>query len=94
MVLPDSPNQRWSLDFVSDSLVCGRRLRILSLFDDFSPESPALVADKSLSVARVVRETSLAMTERRSGRIIGADRISVGYCSTRDFDAGLRYEMC
>src|SRR5690606_9411826 len=29
MALPQGPNQRWSLDFVSDSLVCGRRFRIL-----------------------------------------------------------------
>ena len=25
MVLPDGPNQRWSLDFVSDTLTCSRR---------------------------------------------------------------------
>ena len=29
MVLQEGPNQRWSLDFVSDSLICGRRFRIL-----------------------------------------------------------------
>ncbi|MXO92596.1 IS3 family transposase [Erythrobacter arachoides] len=60
MVLPDSPNQRWSLDFVSDSLICGRRFRILCVVDDFSRECLALVADTSLSGARVARElTSL-----------------------------------
>jgi putative transposase len=26
MALPDGPNQRWSLDFVSDALACGRHL--------------------------------------------------------------------
>ncbi|MBL4897957.1 MAG: IS3 family transposase [Erythrobacter sp.] len=60
MVLPDGPNQRWSLDFVSDSLICGRRFRILCVVDDFSRECLALVADTSLSGARVARElTSL-----------------------------------
>jgi len=29
MVLPDGPSQRWSLAFVSDSLVCDRRFRML-----------------------------------------------------------------
>ena len=29
------PNQRWSLDFVSDTLSCGRRIRILAVVDDF-----------------------------------------------------------
>lgn len=28
MTLPQGPNQRWNLDFVSDTLVCSRRIRI------------------------------------------------------------------
>ena len=36
MAIPQGPNQRWSLDFVSDSLSCGRRFRILNVIDDFS----------------------------------------------------------
>lgn len=28
MTLPQGPNQRWSLDFVSDTLVCSRRIGI------------------------------------------------------------------
>lgn len=55
MVLPDGPNQRWSLDFVSDSLICGRRFRILCVVDDYTREGLALVADTSLSGARVAR---------------------------------------
>ncbi|PXW80512.1 hypothetical protein BZA02_1051, partial [Ruegeria sp. P4] len=31
-------NQRWSLDFVSDSLSDGRRFRVLCVIDDFSRE--------------------------------------------------------
>ena len=56
MVLPDSPNQRWSLDFASDTLADGRRFRILCVVDDFSRECLALVADTSLSGKRVARE--------------------------------------
>jgi putative transposase len=48
--LPQERNQRWSLDFVSDALVDGRRFRILIVVDDFSRECLALVADNSLSV--------------------------------------------
>lgn len=55
MVLPDGPNQRWSLDFVSDALTDGRRFRILAVVDDFSRENLVLVADTSLSGQRVVR---------------------------------------
>jgi putative transposase len=56
MALPDGPNQRWSLDFVSDSLVCGRRFRSLCVVDNFTRECLTLVADTSLSGARVARE--------------------------------------
>ena len=56
MMLPEGPNQRWSLDFVSDSLTCGRRFRILCIVDDYTRECLALVADTSLSGARVARE--------------------------------------
>jgi len=55
MALPDGPNQRWSLDFASDTLTDGRRFRILCVVDDFSRECLALVADTSLSGQRVGR---------------------------------------
>ena len=38
MAIPQEPNQRWSLDFVSDSLACGRRFRMLNVIDDYSRE--------------------------------------------------------
>ena len=48
-------NLRWSLDFVSDAFTDGRRFRILAVVDDFTRENLALIADTSLSGARVVR---------------------------------------
>lgn len=56
MEIPPGPNQRWSLDFVSDSLSCGRRFRILNVIDDFSRECLAAVVDTSLPGIRVGRE--------------------------------------
>jgi putative transposase len=64
MVLPDGPNQRWSLDFVNDALTDGRRFRILTVIDDYTRENLALVADTSLSGLRVSRELSKIVTER------------------------------
>ena len=49
MAIPQGPNQRWSLDFVSDALASSRRFRILTVVDDFSRECLALVVDNSLS---------------------------------------------
>jgi putative transposase len=56
MVLPDGPNQHWNLEFVSDSLICRRRFRILCVVDDCTRECLTLVTDTSFSGARVVRE--------------------------------------
>ena len=39
MVIPLLPNERWSLDFVQDALAEGRKLRILTILDDFSREA-------------------------------------------------------
>ena len=33
MPVPALPNDLWALDFVSDQLVCGRRFRILAVYD-------------------------------------------------------------
>lgn len=63
MTIPQEPGQRWSLDFVSDALICGRRFRILAVIDDFSRKNLALVADTSLSGGRVARELT-ALVER------------------------------
>ena len=64
MVVPDGPNQRWSLDFVSDALTDGRRFRILDVVDEFTRENSALVADISLSGLRVTRELDWVISER------------------------------
>ena len=37
MTMPQGPNQRWSLDFVSDAFACGRRFRILCVVDELAP---------------------------------------------------------
>jgi putative transposase len=62
--VPEQPNERWSLDFVSDSLSDGRRFRMLAIVDDCTRECLALVADTSLSGARVARELDRVCTWR------------------------------
>jgi putative transposase len=56
MAVPMAPNQRWSLDFLSDQMTDGRRFRILAVIDDCTRECLALVPDTSISGVRVVRE--------------------------------------
>jgi putative transposase len=64
MTMPQGPNQRWSLDFVSDAFACGRRFGILCVVDDFTRECLSLVADTSLSGARVARELDGVLAAR------------------------------
>ena len=47
MALPQGPNQRWSLDFLSDAFADGRRFRILAIVDDFTRECLTLVPASS-----------------------------------------------
>ena len=62
--MPLAPNQRWSLDFVSDQMTDGRRFRILTVIDNCTRECLALVADTSLSGARVARELDAIIARR------------------------------
>ena len=64
LALPNGPNERWSLDFVSDCFSNGRRFRILAIVDDFTRESLALIADTSLSGIRVARELDALIARR------------------------------
>ena len=61
---PTAPNQRWSLDFLSDQITDGRRFRILAVVDDCTRECLALLADTSLSGRRVARELNDIMRRR------------------------------
>jgi putative transposase len=62
--IPQGPNQRWSLDFLSDAFAEGRRFRILAVVDDFTRECLALIADTSLPGLRVVRELEAIIARR------------------------------
>jgi putative transposase len=52
---PETINQVWSMDFMSDSLWNGRRFRLLNIMDDYNREVLALEADISLPSAKVIR---------------------------------------
>jgi len=54
-VLPEGPNERWSMDFMADSLATGRGFRTLNVVDDYSRECLAIEVDSSLSGERVAR---------------------------------------
>jgi putative transposase len=47
LVIPSRLNDTWSMDFMSDTLVTGRRFRVLNIIDDYNRE--ALVTDSQHS---------------------------------------------
>lgn len=51
MVVPLRPDERWSLDFVSDQLTDGRRFRILAVVDDCTRRVPGTLDYVSLGHA-------------------------------------------
>jgi putative transposase len=55
ILAPAGPNERWSMDFVSDALGDGRKFRALTIVDDFTRESPAIEVEFSLTGERVAR---------------------------------------
>jgi len=52
---PSRRGERWSMDFMADTLADGRGFRTLNVVDDFTRECVAIEVDRSLPGLRVVR---------------------------------------
>lgn len=64
LAVPASPNQVWSIDFMSDSLIDGRKFRLLNILEDFNRESLAIEVDTSLPSLRVIRVLERLIQQR------------------------------
>jgi len=53
--VPESINQVWSMDFMSDNLMDGGSIRTFNVLDDFNREGLGIDVDLSLPSARVIR---------------------------------------
>jgi putative transposase len=67
------PDQRWAMDFVSDTLASGRTFRALTMVDEFTRESLAIEVDTSLPGLRVVRVLERIVAQRRTPEEIRVD---------------------
>ena len=70
---PEKINQKWSLDFVHDALFDGRRIRLMTIVDDYTRECLKIVVDTSLSGIRVKRELDKIIEERGKPEAIQSD---------------------
>lgn len=73
MLLPDGPGERWSIDFVSDALVEGRKIRVLTAIDNFTRECVTLEVASSLSAQAVTAALDLAIEVYGKPRVITCD---------------------
>src|SRR5437588_7674980 len=66
-------NQEWALDFVHDSVDCGRAIRVLSVVDAYTRECLALEVDTSFASRRVTRVLEQIVAERGQPLAIRCD---------------------
>jgi putative transposase len=73
LLIPEGMNKSWSKDFMSDSLVDGRRFRLLNVMDDYNRESLAIEVDTSLPTLRVIRVLERLVENRGTPESIRMD---------------------
>lgn len=73
LVIPQGINKTWSMDFMTDSLVDGRRFRLLNIMDDYNRESLVVEVDTSLPSLRVMRVLNRLIEFRGNPDVIRVD---------------------
>ena len=72
--VPTRPDERWSMDLLTDTLAEGRPFRVGTLVDDATRECPVLLVDRSVPARRVIDGLEMALLlrgrHRRSRTII------------------------
>jgi putative transposase len=86
LVVPEAPNEVWSMDFIADQLADGRAFRTLNVLDDFNRDGLAIEVDFSLPAERVVPALEQIIAWRGKPlviRVIMVPNMSVGACRPR-----------
>ena len=96
IVLPIGPNITWSMDFMHDALVTGRKYRTFNVMDDFNREALAIEIDFSLPSERVIRALRQLILWRGKPAAIrcdnGPEYVSQAMLDWAD-EAGIRIEF-
>jgi len=74
LLVPHRPSEIWSIDFVMDALDRGRRLKCLTIVDDFTKEAIDIVVDYGISGHYVTRVLDRAGHFRALPRVIRTDQ--------------------
>ncbi len=70
---PQRPLERWSMDFVQDTLGGGRVFRVLTIVDDCTRYCPAIVVDFGLGGERVIATLEQLRAEHALPKILVCD---------------------
>ena len=73
LVQPPGVNESWSMDFMSDSMVDGRKLRTLNIIDDCNREALAIEVDTSLVVQKSNTGFKKVIEQRGKPKVIRVD---------------------
>lgn len=73
LVQPLEPNLVWSMDFMSDGLLCGDSFRSFNVIDDYNREALHITIDKSINSKRVIRELDQLVEWRQPPQCIRVD---------------------
>jgi putative transposase len=70
---PSVPNETWSMDFMQDRLVNGRKFRILNIIDDFNREALRIEPYFSITSERVIKVLERLVLEKGTPKTIRVD---------------------
>lgn len=70
---PENTNETWSMDFMHDTLSCGRKVRLLNIIDDYNREAIAVHAAYSHSGTTVMHTLQNIFKERSKPKEIRCD---------------------
>jgi len=73
LCVPTKPNQMWSMDFMSDSLMNGRRYRVLNIIDDYNREALKIEPYFSITSSKVITIVERLVLEKGKPEAIRVD---------------------
>lgn len=87
LLIPSAPNQTWSMDFMHDSLLNGRKFRVLNVIDDFNREALLIEPYFSISSEKVVKHLERLLIEKGTPTAIRVD-------NGPEFISSVMYDWC